>query len=215
TDFLDKDGKLTKRINDGSNAVFQQTGSGTNLHYEFTGKYSEQGGKNEVTKEAVTSVIQEQQNLNYSNPSLQQDYNPLTQKYGGTHCNQATQCIQKTVGSALGKDILTPGKANFVADDSDNSISKNPAYILTTQETAEKEAKAGGLVILSLYKSSGAGHLATFSVGENIQKGPIANIGKVNATGFKHALGTPGTNQKDAVFTKDDWKNVKFYILSK
>jgi len=42
TDFLDREGNLTKHIDDKSNAVFQQTGSGTNLHYEFQG-YNENG----------------------------------------------------------------------------------------------------------------------------------------------------------------------------
>jgi RHS repeat-associated protein len=213
SDFLDKEGNLVSHVNDGSNAVFQQTGSGTNLHYESTGKFSDQGGVDKVTDKAVTSVIQEQQNLNNSNPALQQDYDAKTQKYGNTHCNQATQNVEAAVGSALGKDIVTPGKANDVAGVGANSIAKNPAYKSATYEEAQEVAASGGLAILTLYKSPGSGHLATFSVGENIQKGPIANIGKVKATGFKYPLGTPGTNQKDAVFTRDDWKTVNFYIL--
>ncbi len=94
TDFKDKDGNTISHVDDGSNAVFQQTGSGTNLHYEFK-EYNNQGGKNEITPQAVTSVIQEQQNLNMTNSSLMQDYNAETQKYGRTHCNQATQCVPK------------------------------------------------------------------------------------------------------------------------
>lgn len=93
---------------------------------------------------------------------------------------------------------------------------KNPNYKSTTIAEGEKVAKAGGLAILTLSNPEGSGHLATYSVGENIQKGTIANIGTAKATGFKNPLGTPGTDQKDAVFTKNDWEsNVKVYILIK
>ena len=37
TNFVDEDGNLIKHIDDGSNAVFRQTGSGTGKHYTFIG----------------------------------------------------------------------------------------------------------------------------------------------------------------------------------
>jgi hypothetical protein len=216
TDFLDKDGNLVAHYNDGSNAVFQQTGSGTNLHYEFTGEYSEQeqGSIDEVTDEAVTSVTQEQQNLNDSNPSLEQDYNPETQKYGGTHCNQATQNVQLATQSAKRAqgdesiNLFTPGRANDIAQNlADN---KYPAYKSATQSEAEKAAGEGNLAIAAYKNPSGSGHVATLSVGANIQKGTLANIGVKGSTGF-----VPLRGAKNAAFrTEHDVKYWLFVILS-
>ncbi|MBW6537874.1 MAG: RHS repeat-associated core domain-containing protein [Mariniphaga sp.] len=210
TDFFDKDGKLVQRIKDGSNAVFQQTGSGTNLHYEFTGEYSEQGGVDKVTDEAVTSVTQEQQNLNDNNPSLDQDYNPETQKYGGTHCNQATQNVQLATQSAKRAqgdesiNLFTPGRANDIAQNlADN---KYPAYTSATQAEAEKAAGDGTLAIAAYKNPSGSGHVATLSVGTNIQKGTLANIGVKGSTGF-----VPLKGAKNAAFRNEH--DVKYYIL--
>ena len=210
TDFLDKDKKLVAHVDDGSNAVFQQTGSGINLHYEFTEEYSEQGGVDEVTDEAVTSVTQEQQNLNDSNPSLDQDYNSTTQKYGGTHCNQATQNVQLAIQSALRAqgdesiNLFTPGRANDISQDlADN---KYPAYKTATQAEAEKAAGEGTLAIAAYKNPSGSGHVATLSVGTNIQKGTLANIGVKGSTGF-----VPLKGAKNAAFRKEH--DVKYYIL--
>jgi RHS repeat-associated protein len=209
SDFKDKDDNLVAHIDDGSNAVYQQTGSGTNLHYEFTEEYSNQGGKNEVTDKSVTSAIQEQQNLNSSNSSLQQDYNPQTQKYGGTHCNQATQNVEATAQSAInaqgnGKvDLVTPGRANDIAKNlSDN---KYDAYNSVTQKDAETAASNGKLAIVAYQNPNGSGHVATLSVGENINKGTLANIGVKSSTGF-----VPLKGAKNAAFRTDHV--VKYYI---
>jgi len=165
SDFLDKDGNLVNHINDGSNAVFQQTGSGADLHYELTDKFSAQGGVDEVTNKAVTSAQQEQQNLNKDNPSLQQGDN------GATHCNQATQNVQKTVESATGKEgIVIPGKANDMA----GSLATSTMYKSVDQATAEKSA-AGGNLAIAAFKNTDkdskgnlkSGHIATLSVGAN------------------------------------------------
>jgi RHS repeat-associated protein len=176
TDFLDKDGNLVAHENDRSNAVFQQTGSGTNLHYEFTEEYSEQGGVDEVTDEAVTSVTQEQQNLNYSNPSLDQDYNSTTQKFGGTHCNQATQNVQLATQSALRAqgdesiNLFTPGRANDISQNlADN---KYPAYKTATQAEAEKAAEEGTLAIATYKNPSGPGMLQHFQSEQIFKKAP-------------------------------------------
>jgi hypothetical protein len=216
SDFLDKEGNFVAHVDDGSNAVFQQTGSGTNLHYEFSGNYSKQGGVDQVTDAAVTSVIQEQQNLNLSNPSLQQDYNPTTQKFGGTHCNQATQNVELATQSALkaqGKslDLFTAGRANDIADNF--SDGKNTAYKSATQEEAEKTATNGGLAVAAYRNyeknedgSYKPGHVVTFSVGTNRQKGTLANIGTKGGTGF-----VPLKGAKNAAFRAEH--EVKFYII--
>lgn len=51
-----------------------------------------------------------------------------------------------------------------------------------------------------------SGHMATYSVGSNISKGEVANIGR--KSGFK-----PAVNGTNATFTHTDWSSVKFYIL--
>ncbi len=179
TDFLDKHKNLVAHVNDGSNAVFQQTGEGTNLHYEFTGEYSNQGGINEVTKESVTSAIQEQQNLNDSNPSLVQNAEGKDE----THCNQATQNILETVSSATNNpQLVEKGMANDMMGE--KGFKDNPSFKSVDYKTAKENAQNGGLSIAGV-KESPNGHVLTFSVGKNIEKGEVANIGPKAYSGFK------------------------------
>ena len=174
TDFQDENGILIKHIDDGSNAVFRKTGNGTSLHYSFIG-YNEQGGENQVN---YTSAIQEQQQLNMENPSLQQTAS------GTTFCNFATQNIMKTIESTSDYlDVLVKGRANDMVASLING--DNPFYEECTYAEAKKYAENGGLAIVG-YKNptGGSGHVATFSVGDNVTKGEIANIGTTQYTGF-------------------------------
>jgi RHS repeat-associated protein len=178
TDFNDKNGKLVKHVDDGSNAVFQQAGEGTDLYYQFTGYNGNeneihwtdlnkpQTGKDEVTKESMENAIQEQQNLNMVNPAL----TPIPG--GSTFCNYGLRNIQRTVGSAYGLDITLDGKANIMA----NGLSNSLYYIPVNQTTAQSTADNGGLAIIALYNPGGIGHVVTYSVGENKSKGIVANI---------------------------------------
>ncbi len=205
SNFLDKEGNLVSHTDDGSNAVFQQTGTGKDLHYEFTGNYSNQGGVDQVTDKAVTSAIQEQQSLNMGNSALQSDGST-------THCNQATQDVMKTAESATGKEGVTvTGKANDMA----GSLATSKSYKSVDQTTAEKSASNGNLVVAA-YKNNEkdaqgnlkSGHVATLSVGNNIGKGTLANIGIKGSTGF-----VPITGTRNAAFTTK--QEVKYYILIK
>ncbi len=177
TEFKDSDGNITKTVNDGSNAVFQETGAGSDKHYEFKGYDEKQGGENKVN---LTTAIQEQQNMNIDNPSLQQYANGPKDK--STHCNQATQNILKTVSSALKEpNFMEKGDANTMMGKygfADNSLFKKVDY-----KTAKENAKKGGLSIGGLIES-GHGHVLTFSVGENIKKGEVANLGGKKWSGF-------------------------------
>jgi RHS repeat-associated protein len=193
SDFFDADGNKTKHVEDGSNAQYQIKGEGAHEHYELKegeAAFDEsQGGKNEVTKESVTSAIQEQQNYNMSNPDLQQDA-----KSGQTYCNFATENVTATVASATGdKGALLSGYANTTlnkleADANpkrDDKTPKNyPNYKSVTESEAIKHAANGGLAAVGYNPATGAGHLATYSVGENIEKGQVANIGPKAYTGF-------------------------------
>jgi hypothetical protein len=190
TDFQDKDGNTVSHVDDGSNAVFKQTGSGTNLHYEFTG-YNNQGGKNEVN---VTSAIQEQQNLNISNPALQQNAEGKNE----THCNQATQCILKTVSSATNNpSINESGLANDMLGK--KGFADNPNFSPADYKTAKANAENGGLSIAGVTET-GHGHVVTFSVGENIKKGEVSNIGPAKYTGFKPLNGAINKNKPKTYF---------------
>jgi RHS repeat-associated protein len=200
SDFKDKDGNLVAHHDDGSNAVYQQTGEGTTLHYAKTDEKSKSGGTDAITPASQTSVLEEQQKLNIKNPALQQGN-------GMTHCNQATQNIQRALGSALDKDLLVSGNANTMA----TSMATNANYKAVDAATAEKTAQSGGLAILAFKNpvAGRSGHMATFSVGANIKLGQIANVGLSYATGF-----VPAADSPKAVFTKTDYTtNVKFYIL--
>lgn len=190
TDFQDEEGNLVKHVDDGSNAVFKQTGEGENLHYEFDG-FNANGtnisegiyGKDEVN---LTTAIQEQQNLNMTNPDLQQQTN------GNTYCNQATYNVIQTAESAIGPKVpqLNIGislprdhDANTAAND---LASGNYNFMPVSKERAYSEASNGNLAVLSYDGTSDGnkGHLATLSVGENIKKGEVANIGPSQYTGF-------------------------------
>jgi RHS repeat-associated protein len=176
TNFEDAEGNIVKHIDDGSNAVFKQTGSGTGKHYTFSGYDETQGGTNQVN---LTTAIQEQQNLNMENPDLQQ--NGAT-----TYCNFATQNVMKTVESALegNNSVLVTGGANSMIDKLMSGNNLN--YFPGTQEDAQEWANAGGLSIVA-YRNpiqGRSGHVATYSVGDNISKGQIANIGPAAYTGF-------------------------------
>jgi RHS repeat-associated protein len=177
TEFKDEDGAVTKTVDDGSNAVFQETGKGVNKHYEFKGFDEKQKGENNVN---VTSAIQEQQNMNNDNPSLQEN----AQGQGETHCNQATQNIMKTVGS-VGKDpnAVVSGNANSMVTTLDKGT--NSSYKEVDRATAESSAKNGELVVIGWKNPQGGhGHVLTFSVGDNIAKGQVANIGPKKYSGF-------------------------------
>ena len=175
TDFQDKNGNLIKHIDDGSNAVFRKTGEGSSVHYAFVG-YNKQGGKDRVN---YTSAIQEQQQLNMENPSLQQTVS------GTTYCNYATQNIMNTLESTpKGLNALVKGTANDMVSAMMNGDS--PCYEKCTYDEAKAYAENGGLAIVG-YKNpdGGHGHVATFSVGDNIEKGEIANIGPTKYTGYR------------------------------
>lgn len=162
--FVDENGN-EKIINDGSNARYIEQGDGTSRHYEFSGFDPGLEGNANIN---LTTLVQESQNLNDSNPSLMPD--------GNTYCNFATQNIMRTLESTpVFEGALITGKAN----DMRSSLESSSAYQQTDYATARSNAQNGGL---SIYSSLGKvhGHVGTFSVGENIVKGETANIGANN-----------------------------------
>lgn len=56
TDFEDRNGDLVKHVDDGSSAVFQQTGKGTDPYYKFKG-HNENSSDPKVVN--LTNAIQE------------------------------------------------------------------------------------------------------------------------------------------------------------
>jgi len=178
TDFLGKDDELIKHIDDGSNAVFKQTGEGSSLHYEFTG-YNENGGSEGTNTVNLTSAVQEQQNLNNENPSLEQNADGNNE----THCNQSTQNTLSTVASAMDdKSAIVNGRANSMIDQM--SSGKVKSIVPATLDEAKSNAQKGGLSIIGYKSEKGSGHILTFSVGDNIKKGATQNIGPKKYSGF-------------------------------
>jgi len=195
TDFYDGDNNKVKHVEDGSNATFTQKGSGVSLHYEYSGMDEKQGGKNNIN---VTTAVQEQQNLNAANPALQQFANGPDDK--DTHCNQATQDIMKTVASIFGdKSILIKGNANDMAETLNSG--ENTNYVSASQQEAKQNAESGGLSIVTYEnKSGGHGHILTYSVGENAEKGEVANIGPKQYTGFTSLNGSISKAKEKSYF---------------
>jgi RHS repeat-associated protein len=195
TDFEDGNGDLVKHIDDGSSAVFQQTGKGTDLHYEFKG-YNENSNDPKVVN--LTSAVQEQQQLNMENPALQQN----AEGNNETHCNQATRDVMKTVDSALENktSIVVNGRANDMAKTL--SSGKNENYLKVNESEAAKNAQNGGLSLVTYMNPdpNKSGHIATFSVGANLVDGKIANIGTAQYTGFVSLNGAINKNKPKEYF---------------
>ena len=191
SDFYDAKGNFLGHVEDGSNAVYKQVGSGHDLHYELLGFDQEQGGENKANLE---TAIMEQQNLNSGNTKLQEN----ADGQGETHCNQATQNILKTVGSVLGtNNIDASGSANAMI----KTLSGSDMFKETlSYSEAAQNAQDGGLSIVGYVNPTGGhGHIATFSVGANIDKGAIANIGPSAYSGFV-PLNNAISKKKDKVY---------------
>ncbi len=166
------------------------------------GNYSNQGGVNEITKESVTSVIQEQQNLNNDNPSLKQFANGPNDKT--THCNQATQNVLKTVSSAINnRNIVEMGMANDMMGDKgfkDNHLFKPVDY-----KAAKENAQNGGLSIGGVSESPN-GDVLIFLIGANIAKGEVANVGTLKYSGFTSLNGAINKDKPKLFFILQNQK---------
>jgi RHS repeat-associated protein len=184
--FKDADGNVVAKTDDGSNAVFQITGKGTDEHFVFTGYDESLGGVDRITDQAQLYAIQLQQDWNENNKALQAI--PLCYRDDGslkhiTFCNFATQDIMKTyasirkeLGDANYKSYIVLGTAN---DTYKNLLSGNTPYVRVTSTEAIYLASRGQLALYSSYESE-HGHEGTFSVGYNSVAGQAANIGARN-----------------------------------
>lgn len=210
TDFEDKNGQKVKHVEDGSNAVFQQKGEGLEKHYEFKGWDEAQKGKNVVN---LTSLLEEAQNLNASNASLEPD--------GNTYCNYATQNIFKAINSATtfnggpNTQLPTSGMANGMSD----NFETNPALtsidaqpLLMTYYNISMAAQAGNMVVFGYNNPNGHGHVGTARVGTGFDYGVIANVGASN--GNMQVTNYFDKNVTPKVFSKTLFPSVKFYKLS-
>lgn len=172
SDFKDKKGNLIRHVDDGSNAQYQQKGSGTDLHHVFTGFDESRPGISIVN---LKTAINEQQNLNLSNPDLEPIGPP-----GATFCNFAMENVLETVASATNNsgDLAQWGTANELH----YLLSKNPDLVSTDQNGAEQNAQNGSLSLFSEVDlgSTGDGHVGTFTAGTDHELGTVANIGRNN-----------------------------------
>ena len=158
TKFEDAEGNMVVQIDDGSNAVFRQTGQGANQHYDFNRYDESQQGTNTVN---LTTAIAEQQCLNMENPSLQEN----ADGYGETHCNQATQNVLRVVSSAFNDpSIVINGRANDMAGTLSGGDNKN--YLSVDEATANQNALNGGLSVVTYTNPNPrrSGHIAPYSV---------------------------------------------------
>ena len=181
TDFYDENDNLVSHVEDGSNAVFKQTGSGAKEYYKFSGFDENQGGENKINS---TTAIQQQQILNDNNPDLEQDAN------GDTYCNYGVQNVMRAVASIFNdNEIVIEGMANEMFDDL--ASGGNKYFIPASQEAAKRYANEGGGLSIIAHKSPGEhGHILTYSVGGNVQKGEVANIGPAAYHGFNTLNGS-------------------------
>jgi hypothetical protein len=134
--------------------------------------------------------------LNDENPSLKPDES--------TYCNYGTQNVMSTVASIEGNNGL---KIDGMANSMSKKLASSSDYHQVDKEAAKESAGNGKLVVLA-YEENPHGHVATFSVGTNRQKGEIANIGRRN--GFKPLESTPG--HPGGVFSFRFISRVKYYV---
>jgi hypothetical protein len=177
TDFKDKKGNIIMHVEDGSNAVFQLTGTNqTNEYFSFVG-FSDQGGKNVINIKGLIAGAQNYVLNNY------------------IHCNQAVNFVGRTYNSILlrtgynifgGTAIHYNNMANKIG--SMLNVPEISSYPNDSQgrEEAIKAAQAGYLVvgyasghvttltsdnfIITVYNSNGK------STTVNYQKGTIVNV---------------------------------------
>lgn len=196
SDFYDKAGLFTKHVEDGSNAMYQQTGAKEGKTYVFVGFDESQKGNNVVN---LTTVIQETQKLNLDNPSL-------VPRDGNTYCNYATQNVLKAVESATDNSdgLLMTGMANDMTQKFANS-----SLLTSTDEAGAVEAGSKDRLALYSYDAGAGkhGHVGTFSVGENVAKGETANVGKTN--GFLPISGSTGVFRSEKTHSA-----ANFHILN-
>lgn len=185
SDFTNEDG-TSSHINDGSTAQYKEVGKGATLHYEFRGFDKMQApnffnplatAKNTVN---LKTLIQEQQILNESNPDLQ----PVAKT---TFCNYGFQNVLKSVISAtINSSSLK--KLSGQANDMFVQAFTNPGLAQVDLSQAKSTAQKNGGFSFGLFYNPtcspnnvpGHGHAFTFSVGDNISKGNISNIGTHN-----------------------------------
>ena len=186
--FNRENGEGDYAVDDGSNAVFELMGKKENQHFEFTGYDKTMEGENIIN---YATAIQESQALNHENADLK----PHPSKEGTeTHCNLATQNILKTLESTGIKGISLKGSAN----DMYKAINSHDLFKNVSKEEANSNAKSGGLSIFSI-SQKGHGHIGSFSVGVNINKGIYANIGSNKDNAFVNSIGN---------------RNFKYFILT-
>ena len=88
-----------------------------------------------------------------------------------------------------------------------NQLTNSNAFTKTDLAGAVANAENGGLSLLGYSNPNGHGHVATFSVGDNLAKGEVANIGSSN--GFMNAA--PGNGK--SVFGKATIGSVNYFTL--
>lgn len=76
---------------------------------------------------------------------------------------------------------------------------ENPHFEKTDQKTAETNAVNGGLSLAGV-KEAGHGHILTYSVGDNIIKGKVANIGTKQFSGFTSLNGAINKDKPKSYF---------------
>jgi hypothetical protein len=141
TNFLDKDKNKVAHVEDGSNAVFKLTGNDkTDEYFKFTGEYSNQGGKNEVSVEGAVAGAQDYVINNYDK------------------CNQSVNFVGRTYESATEAQGKTVDNIEIV---NGNSLARGITNDLASKVTAEKS-------VASAQESAGKGNLVVGANGGHV-----------------------------------------------
>jgi hypothetical protein len=196
TKFLDQDGSVIMDVADGSNAVFQLTGTDpTKDYFQFKG-WEDQGGVDEISLPGLIAGTQDYV-MNYF-----------------TKCNQSVNFVGRTYNAALEKMGMSANggsivNGNFLANDISQKLSKLgiTSFENTTEgiTSAVALAEAGNLVIGSV-----SGHVNTVTTGNfqitrhkngtstafDYKSGQVANVNgrTTSAIGLDKNLGPNGNN---------------------
>ena len=144
SDFLDIEGNLITHVDDGSNAVYQLTGTDkTNEYFEFK-EYNDQGGKDEVSVEGAIAGAQDYVTMNYDK------------------CNQSVNFVGRTFKSAAEADGKTVENIDLVSKNScARDMTANLKGKMTAESTvpkAQESSKKGNLVV-----GANGGHVVTMT----------------------------------------------------
>jgi hypothetical protein len=205
TDFMDKENRLISHVEDGSNAVFLLKGnSQTDEYFEFTNKFSNQGGQNVINVEGAIAGAQDYVTNNY------------------TKCNQSVNFVGRTYESAAKAEGKIVDNIGIVTGNSmAASIKRDLANKVIPEESvtsAQESAAKGNLVVGANERHVVTMTTKTFDIARYNTSGSVIKQKQIVGGQITNVNGSPrltniGPGQKNSFQPASYQKNLKWYSL--